>query len=276
MVLNLAAAIVGAGLTGILAIVMTRLLSDSSKHQKSIGMKNDVESVKMVLMRRVDCQSTLSPLGSSCIPGSLVELREKRDGKIQTLIKDNDPPTRFGKIAVRAECSSDGSGVMVKYAWLKDGKSIKSTNPSDFYRDPVFNDELSWDNDKKNRLFQTGLNLCTFNNSSAALPVCYVARACGRENQNRRFTVFAGQKLSKNDLSNIIMRGQKAPYDPTSYGKKIECTNFQGDDRVSLCGSEHYFSGLLSEVCSGMIPDHHANGQRCAGMVPDKVLCCKK
>ncbi|MEY4064704.1 MAG: hypothetical protein RIR26_912 [Pseudomonadota bacterium] len=177
--MNLTSALIAAGLTGLIAVAMVRILGDSAKHQKSIEMKNDSESVKMVLMRRVDCDLTIREIGTSCVPGALVELKEKRGGKTETLVSKEDPPTRFGKIAVRAECTPDGQGVMVKHAWLRKGKSINSENPNDFYDDPVFNKKLSWNDSKTSLLFQSGLNICTLNGrSNGSLPGCYVSRGC--------------------------------------------------------------------------------------------------
>ena len=155
---SLVTVLIGLGLAALLATTAMKMVENQFRGMESVTQKGDKEAIKRNILL-ADCSESL-PTGV-CTPGEFIELKGQQGGNIVTMVSaEVDNPTRIGKFALRAECGTDGSSIVVKAALLAPGGRLDSSTAGDFVADPLTKRKYGWNSDKT-RLLPAGLNLCS-------------------------------------------------------------------------------------------------------------------
>lgn len=160
--MSMTSVLIGLGLTGILAVALNQLLSNSFKGSKNVELKADVLALRHMLLSATSCSLTM-PLGT-CTANTDMELLRKTGSGSQVLVKNptGTDITRIGDFAVRAKCNATGNGLDIRFARLKPGKNVNSNTNSDFIPDPLTGKTSTWD-DNSSLLFAAGIEICPGN-----------------------------------------------------------------------------------------------------------------
>lgn len=125
---------------GLVVVAVASVLGRGVSVQAKSSLDLDREAIQRMITSGTVCSYTLNfPSIGQCVPNAdgLVLVRGRdASGAPVVLVRDSDPPTRFGRWALRASCHDSGS-INVYIARLKAGASITSNDPADFDRDPM-------------------------------------------------------------------------------------------------------------------------------------------
>jgi type II secretory pathway pseudopilin PulG len=153
---SLVMTLVAVAIAGIVAVVISRVITNGQQGIRSVELRGDLESIRQVLMTQIDCQGTFDKNGitdanldAMCKTGDddvqktgdtpLVLYRDTTDGP-KRLIKgalEADGSIKFGSWWLRATCSKAGSSLVVRAARkTADGKS--------FAKDPLTGAKQDW------------------------------------------------------------------------------------------------------------------------------------
>ena len=258
-------ALVGAGITGIIAVALTQLMSDSMRSQKSIELRGDLESIRQAFRSGVDCPQTLSAPGitapsdctcadavpparaATCSPTAYFALR-RADGSA-LIANGHANGTHFGNWSIRASCSPTSMIV----------ERSRQDASGHFLKDPVTGHDSQWE-----PLFESGVGICTsffgggttpsftlsgransfyFNGQSHSVPTSVVfPRRCPNPilvTQSVRDSVLCG-----NGAGPIV-----CPNDPGTTSQDIHSYNFNVTDtgfRTFISGNNGVWVGAVS------------------------------
>ena len=145
--------------TGILGIVMmflARSIMVNSASQNAIQQMSDRFSIQQFLRAKVSCANTFIA-GTSCTTaGELVELK---GGDNATIATATGSGTTYGDWTIRAECSADLSGILVRIARLTASGTLDSSNPKHFKPHPLNKKQSTW-SQKETLLLPNGVTFC--------------------------------------------------------------------------------------------------------------------
>lgn len=159
--LSLVSVLVALGISGIIAVAMRNILSNSFSAQSSITLRSDLEGLRRTLVVRTDCDRSFKP-GITCPSGTPVTLFTKSGA---VLAKSSGQPSRMGKFALKAECNSDGDGLIVRAGLLRKNKNIDASATADFLPDPLTSVVSTWSS-PNTLLYPEGVILCPSGSSS--------------------------------------------------------------------------------------------------------------
>ncbi len=143
------------GIVGILAYQFNGLFNQSTRAQKSLALSSDRESIKRLLLRSISCADSFTP--GTCPKSGGVDLYRPIHGVPAVYIPALG--RRFGEWVVRAECSVDNSGLLVRAVRMRDGAPLNSQNPADFLESPLGGGITTWTS-PQSLLFPMDLPLC--------------------------------------------------------------------------------------------------------------------
>ena len=156
--LGLVEVLVAVAVCGILVVVTSQIFDQNVRSNSSIKNNLDKLAIKLLILDNLSCVDTLPAM--TCTPGAIVlAKRKKPNGSVVTFLESTGDPTRFGQIAVRAVCNTDGESLSIQTTLLKTGKTITANTSADFSPDPLTKIIANWDHPSSN-LLPTGLPLC--------------------------------------------------------------------------------------------------------------------
>ncbi len=128
---SLISVLVAVAITGIIAVVTSQIASNGFAGQKSLGFRNDIESIRQSVLKQVSCAETLKTFGTPAVCG-FVDLKDKK-GKF-VMKKD---PTATGVFANSgpiagdwyAKASCGASSVVIQVARRKKGTWMPMPDP---------------------------------------------------------------------------------------------------------------------------------------------------
>ncbi len=155
---SLASVLVGVSLTGVLIALGTADFVRSSKKIDKLKLEGELLALRGRLINFVDCDNSLAAYDCSS-PGKLITLR---DNNGDVLYSGSGAGTKFGDWTVRAECSSSKDGLLIRAARLRPSGTLASTNPADFFTDPISGQNVTWTS-QQTLLFPNSMALCPVN-----------------------------------------------------------------------------------------------------------------
>jgi hypothetical protein len=154
---SLISVMVAVAIGGIVAASIATMIGNGMKGEQSLSLKMDRLIVAQTLFTSVSCSNTLP---GTCTPGALQTLRRvSKTGVVSTMVTNTGAGTRFGQLAVRAECNATGDGLIVRAAYLNPKASITTSNLADFRPDPLTGKKYTWADDQT-KLYPDGIELC--------------------------------------------------------------------------------------------------------------------
>ena len=151
---SLVAALIGIGISGIVAATMMRIIDNTSKAKVGVSLDYDKIAAKRTILSRASCGESFDD--NTCPRSGPVPLYDA-DKKI--VIPSNGKGKKLGGWYYRAECNDENTGLIIRAARLTSTGTINSTAAADFLRNPVNRKRDSWSS-PKSLVFGEGITLC--------------------------------------------------------------------------------------------------------------------
>jgi hypothetical protein len=147
--MSLVGTIVAAGVATIVLAAITKNVSSLSSMQGFQERKTDRESLRLMVMNRVDCPKTFPAAGvPACVAGGqYVDLRDAA-GNVVVAASGS---TTIGKWTIRARCEAAGLNIRVASLSPNAGRNalnFDAVRQSGFLREPTSNLNLDWSHPK--------------------------------------------------------------------------------------------------------------------------------
>ncbi len=112
----------------------------SKKEQQHASLTADRQALLEYFQRQVSCAYSYSDL--TCPSSTFVPLYKNYNGSKKTIVEPTG--TKFGNWTVRAECSPNNKGLVVRAVRLKAGGTVNSTDTAQFLPDPLTQTTYTW------------------------------------------------------------------------------------------------------------------------------------
>ncbi len=113
--MSLIEVLVGVALLGVLALGVSKVMTDASRGGRSVAMRSELEALKHSLLKRLDCEKTIKPTSGMAVCPSPVALRDLRGNPLLAQGK-------MGEWTVRTSCAETGADAGLKFSATRPGK----------------------------------------------------------------------------------------------------------------------------------------------------------
>ena len=155
--ISLIATLVAVAVMGILASVLTQLMTNMMRTSQHLEIKGDRQALKQLILESLSCSETFKPTAEEVCRQPRITLKGKHpDGTPFDII--SSAGSKYGRWTYRAECNSSKQ-VVVRATLAKSLSAISSNNRDDFLPDPLNKKQYTWSADES-LVFPSGTSLC--------------------------------------------------------------------------------------------------------------------
>lgn len=153
-------------------VTFSQRFGDNAKVMAAATFNSDRVLLRRMLTSAVDCNASMRAALCPGTPGRFPTLFRKlpKGGSRALVVGGSGKASRIGRWALRAECSADQTGFVVRATRLAKSGSLQSTSTSAFLPDPRLGTRIKW-SDPESILFDSQAPLCWPHTEASTAPV---------------------------------------------------------------------------------------------------------